>query len=388
MDKQIFKVLCVDDDAFMLKAIYRLIRRMRPDWQVISTTNPADWQAECDKNQLGIPDLVISDLLMPKMRGDEVLDEVKIAFPSAVRALLTGDTTAGLSQKAHNYAHFIIPKPFSEDDFEHLFCCVQRLQKMPFTPECRSWLGALTELPILPNSIMRLRKEISSTTSDIHSIAESISHEPALVAHLFRIANSPYFGFRRHTDSLTEAVGRVGSTLVESIAISILTQIPYQRVTAAQHEAVAEQALRVGYISRHLVKQLGFGQLDQDKVFVASLLTSIGTLIFLEESVASSTEFDDELQCVSSLQMGFCDIHVIAAYVLILWGYDIEIGEIILNQKCRDFVAKGYQLLASIVGVAVELEAIATEEECDAILSELPDEVSQAVINLKPLLFD
>jgi DNA-directed RNA polymerase alpha subunit len=45
-------------------------------------------------------------------------------------------------------------------------------------------------------------------------------------------------------------------------------------------------------------------------------------------------------------------------------------------------------LLASIVGVAVELEAIATEEECDAILSELPDEVSQAVINLKPLLFD
>jgi HD-like signal output (HDOD) protein len=384
MGKLNLQILLVDDDEFMLKAIVRLFRRMRPDWSLTTTSDPINWQHGWSDLNEQDPDVVISDLLMPRKRGDEVLEEVRMTFPAAVRVLLTGDTSTGLPQKAHDYTHFIIPKPFSEDDFEHLFLCVQRLQNMPFTSACRSWLGALSGLPIIPSTIWRLRKEIASETSNIHSIAETISHEPVLVARVFQIANSPYLGFRRHTDSLTEAVGRLGSTLVESIAVSILTQLPHQRVTVVQHEIVAEQALRVGYIARNIVKQLGFGQLEQDKVFIASLLTSIGTLIFLEEG---HTPLDDSHLCASSLQTGYCDNHLIAAYVLILWGYDIEIGEIILNQKHSNWQTKDYQYLASIVGLSSQIEAMTVEQECDAMLSVLPAEVAQAIINVKQLLF-
>nr|WP_157729214.1 HDOD domain-containing protein [Vibrio qinghaiensis] len=383
MELNALKVICVDDDEFMLKAIGRLIRRLRPDWQLMLVSDPLAWKEEWHKVHDELPAIIISDLLMPKLRGDELLEEFRNRYPQVVRVLLTGDTTNKLPQKAHAYSHFVIPKPFTEDDFERLFVCTERLYQMPFNDECRTKLGGFADLPVLPTSVRRLQQTIASPTCDITAIADTISHEPALVARVFQIANSSYFGFRRHTESLSEAVGRLGATLIETIAVSLLCHHTHHYVSRHEHQKVAEQALRVSCIAQLLAKQFECSRLDQDRVFVASLLTSIGTLILLEEGAAL-----DAVDSFIGLQNGYADSHIIAAYVLIIWGYDIEIGDIILNQGKSDFPEDKLLLLGSIVGLATRIEISSNDVDYQAIMDSVPDVVAAVLNELKPMFIE
>lgn len=61
MTAEAMKVVCVDDDDFMLKALGRMIRRMRPDWQIELVEDANHWVADVNH----APSVVISDLLMP-----------------------------------------------------------------------------------------------------------------------------------------------------------------------------------------------------------------------------------------------------------------------------------------------------------------------------------
>ncbi len=383
MDTMRLNIICIDDDEFMLKAIARLIRRLRPTWNTMFTTNPLTWRNEWSQAQEP-PAIFISDLIMPRKRGDELLEEIKDVFPDAIRVLLTGGTSQSLPEKALSYAHFVLPKPFTEDDFEHLFQCAERLHNMPFNEDCRRKLGTFLDLPLLPNTVTKLQRVIASPNCDIHAIAEVTSHEPALVARLFQVANSPYFGFRRHTDSLPEAVGRLGATLVETIAVTQLSQIKHKCLSAQKHKAIAENALSIGSIARMLAKQLGLTLTDQDKVFVASLLSSIGALVLLEEGAT-----EQELSDFIGLQEGFSDDLVVAAYVLIMWGYDIDIGDIILNQDNITFDEnKGATMCSSIVGLAAKIAAMKTESQIEELLISLPEAVANIVSELVPILLE
>ncbi|SHF34659.1 HDOD domain-containing protein [Vibrio gazogenes] len=378
------EVVCVDDDEFMLKAIGRLVRRLRPEWRFLLLDEPMRWEEIMADSDIEHPAIFISDLLMPKKRGDVLLNEVKMNLPESIRVLLTGDTTQELPQKAHGYAHFVLPKPFTQDDFEHLFQCAERLHKMPFNAECRQKLGSLSGLPVLPHTVQELQNVIASPNCDMHLMAEVISHEPSLVARIFQIANSSYFGFRRHTDSLSEAVSRLGATLIETIAVSLLTQIPHHRVSPKQHQQVAERALRVGSIARLIAKEMSFARREQDKVFVASLLTSIGTLLVLEEGATL-----ENIRTYLGLQDGYHDHHVAAAYLLILWGYDIDVGDMILSQSHIDFLSQNETVVyGSIVGLAYMIEKFKTDEQFKQIAEQLPNVVSDAVLALIPLLLE
>ncbi len=382
METRSLNIICIDDDEFMLKAIGRTIRRLYPEWNIWLSTNPVTWRGDWGCTGYEAPAIFISDLLMPGKRGDQLLEEIKDTFPDAIRVLLTGDSSLSLEEDAHSYAHFVLPKPFTDDDFKHLFRCAERLRQMPFDDACRHRLGGLSDLPVLPDTVLRLQKVINSPSCDIHKIAAVVSHEPPLVARIFQLANSPYFGFRRMTDSLSEAVGRLGATAVESLAVTQLTRIQHNRLTPRVHQDIAEKALEIGSIGRMLSKQLGMSLVEQDKVFVASLLTSIGALVLVEQGV-SVEKLADGL----GLQEGYSDHHIVAAYVLIMWGYEIEIGDIILNQRVLRFDSdKPEQLCASIVGLSTNIANRRHQEELDELAQLLPEKIANALVTLIPLL--
>ncbi len=375
-------IICVDDDSFMLKAISRVVRRLRPGWKIFFYEDPVKWPQEWAAEQQDHVDIFISDLIMPKKRGDVLLEEIGVSNPQAIRVLLTGDMTGDLPTLAHNYAHFVIPKPFGQEDFEHLFESAERLHNMPFTNDCRKKLGSFTGLPVLPGCISKLKEALKDPDCDSQRIADVISHEPSLVAKLLQIANSPYFGFRRSTDSLTEVVARVGSSLIESVAISMLMNVPSNTLTKEQHQSIANMSLKTGSIARFLAKKLGRGLADQDKVFIAALLTSVGSLMMLGMGAKES-----EIKQFAQFQNGLFDHHVVAAYILILWGYDIQVGEIILNQKNISFEKDNdVAFLAGVVGLAGKVAQCSSEAEFNTILKCIPDAISSLLVEEQSML--
>ncbi|WP_373054866.1 HDOD domain-containing protein [Vibrio salinus] len=384
MEEVTLTVVCLDDDSFMLKAIGRVIRRLRPHWNIYMYEDSVQWfeKWRMEGNPNDHIDIFISDLIMPKKRGDALLEEIRLSYPQSIRVLLTGDTTSDLPKVAHDYAHFVIPKPFAQEHFEHLFVSAERLHKMPFTSECRKKLGNFTGLPVLPACVTKLKEALKDPDCDSQRIANVVSHEPVLVAKLLQIANSPFFGFRHSTESLTEAVTRLGASLIESVAISMLINVNEDNLTKAQHRNIADISLKSGAIARLLAKKLGRSSSEQDKVFIAALLTSVGALLMLGYGAK-----EKELGEFIKFQEGLFDYHIIAAYVLILWGYEIEVGEIILNQRNRAFDEENdIAFLASIVGIASQIAQCTSESDFQSLLEGLPDSISFLLLDNQSVL--
>lgn len=105
------RVLCVDDEARILRALKALFR----DMDVRTTVDPSEairWASEHDV------DVIVCDQRMPKMQGIEVLREIRMAHPRAMRILLTGyaDLSAVLGSVNEGEVFRYINKPWDNND--------------------------------------------------------------------------------------------------------------------------------------------------------------------------------------------------------------------------------------------------------------------------------
>jgi CheY-like chemotaxis protein len=113
-------ILCVDDERIVLISLRDQISKHFGDcyhYEVAESASEA-WEVIEELSNEDIKVLVIvSDWLMPGMRGDEFLIQVHERFPSIVNVLLTGHADEAAIQRARQYAnlHAYIAKPWEEE---------------------------------------------------------------------------------------------------------------------------------------------------------------------------------------------------------------------------------------------------------------------------------
>ncbi len=243
-------VLFIDDDIFMCKALLRASMRLRPDWHYFYSDNASQWQTALPAGVA--PDLVVSDYLMPELNGDRLLTDVMSVSPATVRVLMTGDTSEEVVSSVSVQAHFVLSKPFSENDLQNLFGCIERLRSLQLPLQLRQQLGRADHLPVLPAVIRKLRQEFSSESPDINQVVDLIAHEPVIAARLMQLANSAFLGFSRATHSLSEALMRLGLRLVEAIVtLMAVEQLVAGFKSDVEHQHISDQAFQQACTVRH-----------------------------------------------------------------------------------------------------------------------------------------
>lgn len=105
------RILCIDDEARILRALRALFR----EHDVYVTSEPKlaiRWAKEKDI------DVVVCDQRMPQMLGVEVLREIKMVHPRAMRILLTGysDLSAVLASVNESEVFRFINKPWDNEE--------------------------------------------------------------------------------------------------------------------------------------------------------------------------------------------------------------------------------------------------------------------------------
>jgi response regulator RpfG family c-di-GMP phosphodiesterase len=110
------RILCVDDESHVLEALRDSLRRSF-DVRVAEGGKQALALLKADRHAYAV---VISDMRMPGMSGDEFLSEAKRVAPRAVRMLLTGHSDAGSAARAVNEGQIFryLTKPCAPDDLE------------------------------------------------------------------------------------------------------------------------------------------------------------------------------------------------------------------------------------------------------------------------------
>lgn len=114
-------ILCVDDEEIVLVTVKEQLRRRFGGRFHYETARSADeaWGAIDDLAEEGLELLVIvSDWLMPGMRGDEFLVQVHQRFPRVVTVLLTGQADERAIERARKEANLAacLHKPWSEEE--------------------------------------------------------------------------------------------------------------------------------------------------------------------------------------------------------------------------------------------------------------------------------
>ncbi|WP_319545926.1 response regulator [Ruegeria conchae] len=113
-------ILCVDDEKIILTSLQEQLRNNLQGVAIeIAESGEEGLEVlqELIDDNVPVP-IVISDQLMPGMRGEEFLEKTHAMLPDAHNVLLTGQATADSVGEAVNRANLYryIGKPWSEDD--------------------------------------------------------------------------------------------------------------------------------------------------------------------------------------------------------------------------------------------------------------------------------
>ena len=112
-------ILCVDDERIMLDCLRTQLLSSFGNSYIYEVAEDADEaldliQELAEENQSIL--VVISDWLMPGMKGDELLIRIHEKFPKVVKIMLTGQADEVAIDRAKEFAnlHCCLYKPWSE----------------------------------------------------------------------------------------------------------------------------------------------------------------------------------------------------------------------------------------------------------------------------------
>lgn len=124
MTESKIRVLCIDDEARILRALKALFR----DMEVYTTTDPAEAIRLAAEKDM---DVIVCDQRMPKMQGIEVLREIRLAHPRAMRVLLTGyaDLNAVLGSVNEGEVFRYVNKPWDNTELRDIVQLASRIAR-------------------------------------------------------------------------------------------------------------------------------------------------------------------------------------------------------------------------------------------------------------------
>ncbi len=114
-------ILCVDDEVVILDSLKEQLKRKFGDRFIYEVAESAAeaWEVieELQEDEVKVI-AIVSDWLMPGIKGDEFLIQIHQRFPNLVTVMLTGqaDETAIARAKKEANLHACLHKPWTEED--------------------------------------------------------------------------------------------------------------------------------------------------------------------------------------------------------------------------------------------------------------------------------
>jgi signal transduction histidine kinase len=178
-------ILCVDDDATVLRALRSLLSNLGNDFiiEIAEGGEEALEIAQELKEQETPLAVVISDFIMPGMRGDELLISLHQLYPSAITIMLTGQNDVSGVKRAINEANLyrFLEKPFDNDDLLlTIKSACQAYQNEREVVRQNTQLKALnTDLEEMVSLLERQQQDLtrSEAKATISTLVASVSHE-------------------------------------------------------------------------------------------------------------------------------------------------------------------------------------------------------------------
>lgn len=356
------RILFVDDDAGILEGLRRLLRKQQSEWDmefVLSGPEALARMAACPF------DVMVTDLLMPGMGGDELLERVLAHYPATARIALSAHNGDELKNRVLQTTHRFLAKPVDGDKLVAALTEACGARAIVPDERLRALVGGCEALPSAPALYTELTRVAASESANARAVAEVIVRDMGMSAKILQLVNSAYFGIDQRISSVERTVTLLGFTRVKALVLSEqVFQIfrPAKAMTEMTLDLLWRHSLRIAEMARslsRLEKQTG----DRpDQAFMAGLLHDVGLLVLasrqteaLDEICRGVRERDLPLPVLEKERWGVSHAEV-GAFLLQLWGLPPRIVEAVRAHHTPMEVAYNGICALTAVHVADALE--------------------------------
>ena len=118
-------ILCVDDEVVILDSLKEQLKRKFGDRFIYEVAESADeaWEVikELQEDEIQVI-AIVSDWLMPGIKGDEFLIQIHQQFPKLITVMLTGQADEAAIERAKEQAnlHACLYQPWTEQELTQI----------------------------------------------------------------------------------------------------------------------------------------------------------------------------------------------------------------------------------------------------------------------------
>jgi len=327
-----YRILFVDDEPNVLRALQRMTYRMREEWDMAFAANAHEGLEIMSGLQF---DVVVSDMRMPGMDGVEFLEEVTRRQPGVVRILLSGHSDQQSIMKSVGPAHQFLTKPCRPEKLKETLHSALAMRGLLKSEPLRDLVAHLKTLPSLPTVYLDLVRELQKPDTTMTQVGQIIARDIGMTAKILQTVNSSFFGLQVHVSDPVHAARLLGPEILKGLVLSVQIFSKYGRLKcqSLSLEALSEHSGRVATLAKQIISNQGGDRIVADNTFIAGMLHDVGKLILADNL---PERFDEALHLAEAEKLPVfaaeekvlgASHDVVGAYLLGIWGLPSDIIE-------------------------------------------------------------
>jgi HD-like signal output (HDOD) protein len=167
----------------------------------------------------------------------------------------------------------------------------------------KTFLHQHCSLPAMPKVVTEIQQEIHREDADMQKVARMINGEPALMAQIFKVVNSAYYGLPREIGQVQMAIAFLGLNEVYRLVLALSVINTLNIRNPAEIKSFWFHSFYTAVCTKHLARKYE-PYLPYEELWAASMLHDIGKLVYLKF-------FPDHYKALSDLAATegvlFCD---------------------------------------------------------------------------------
>jgi len=200
------------------------------------------------------------------------------------------------------------------------------------------------EVPVLPNTAIEISRLLADPNSNLADFVKALETDPALSVSILRIANSAFYGLTTPTNSLRDAVFRIGLSQLRTIVILSHMQDKVLQSGLFEREVrwLSDLSMAMAHLGQMLAHELG---LEPSVAFTRGVLSHLEHFLIMgtlaEVARQHRVERPPSKECLHQAFYRFgSKIRELAAR---LW----ELEELLADDGHEDKIASRYAQLQS-----------------------------------------
>jgi len=348
------RILFVDDEIRILDGIRRMLHCMRHEWELEFATSGAQ---ALDMLQEKPFDVIVSDMRMPAMTGDELLREVRKRYPRVVRVALSGQTSKESVLRSVGPIHQYLPKPCDAEILKSTLARTYQMRSLLQVEKLQEMICQMESLPSLSSMYSELMQELQSPNASLKAVGRIVAKDLGMSTKLLQLVNSAFFGIRGHICEPEQAVTLLGLDTIKALALSVrvFAQFEPTDLPGFTVEGLWQHSTAVATLAKRIIQTENRQPKEADDAFLAGMLHDVGKLVYAAKAPA---EFADALHRARQDNIAFTQAEMqtigathaqVGAYLLGLWGFsDPVIQALLFHHNPNDSRTSALTILTAV----------------------------------------